>query len=132
MTYDPRGSATDEEINELQQQAFDHTDEARWNEALSRHSITWITARLDGCLVGFVNVIGDGGEHAVLLDTAVLPRLQRRGIGRRLVAAAADAATRMGCRWLHADYESHLIGFYESACGLHRTHAGLLKLPREC
>lgn len=128
-TYHPRGPATDEEINGLHQQAFKHTNDARWNKALSQHSITWITARLDGRLVGFVNVIGDGGEHAVLLDTAVWPRLQGRGIGRRLVAEAAGEAARVGCRWLHADYEPRLVGFYESACGLRRTNAGLLELP---
>lgn len=33
-----------------------------------------------------------------------------------------------GCRWLHADYQSGLRAFYEDACGLRPTAAGLLDL----
>lgn len=129
VIYERCGSATDDEINALHQAAFGHAGESRWNDELLPHSVTWISARLDGRLVGFVNVIGDGGVHAILLDTAVLPPCQGQGIGRRLVAEAADAAACLGCRWLHTDYKPHLTSFYESACGLHPTHAGLLELP---
>ena len=66
---------------------------------------------------GSCNVIGDGGAHAILLDTCVAPDVQGRGTGRALVAAAAAEARRAGCQWLHADYEPHLVDFYERACG---------------
>ncbi len=56
-----------------------------WSERLARHSLTWVTAADSaGSLVGFVNVIGDGGRHAVLLDTIVEPEYQGHGIGRAL------------------------------------------------
>ncbi|MFG1925137.1 GNAT family N-acetyltransferase [Cryptosporangium sp. NPDC048952] len=112
----------------MHQAAFGHDSEEPWNERLARHSLLWVTARADDELVGFVNVIGDGGAHAVLLDTAVHPEHQRAGIGVGLVREATAEATRLGCEWLHVDYEPHLAAFYEDACGMRPTSAALLRL----
>ena len=73
-------------------------------------------------------MISDGGVHAILLDTCVASDLHGRGVGRALVRSAADEARRSGCHWLHADYEPHLVDFYEGACGLKHSEAGLLRL----
>lgn len=70
----------------------------------------------------------DGGAHAVLLDAAVHPDHQRRGIGTALVRAAAREAARADCTWLHVDYEPHLESFYRDACGFQVTDAALLHL----
>ena len=124
-----RGELTDAELDALHAAAFDHpVTPTPWRQRLADRSLTWVTARLDGRLVGFVNVIGDGGVHAILLDTCVAPDVHRRGVGRALVEAAADEARRAGCHWLHADYEPHLVDFYERACGLRHSEAGLLRL----
>jgi GNAT superfamily N-acetyltransferase len=124
-----RGQLVDAELEALHASAFGHPITATpWRRRLATHSLTWITARLDERLVGFVNVIGDGGVHAVLLDTCVAAGMRGRGVGQALVAAAAEDARRAGCHWLHADYEPHLIGFYEGACGMRHTEAGLLRL----
>ena len=126
-----RGELTDPELDTLHADAFGGPITATpWRERLAAHSLSWVTARLDGRLVGFVNVIGDGGVHAILLDTCVAPDVQGRGTGRALVAAAAEEALRSGCQWLHADYEPHLVNFYERACGLQHSEAGLLRLDR--
>lgn len=119
----------DHELNALHAAAFGHElTSVPWGERLAQHSLFWVTARSTGSLVGFVNVIGDGGAHAVLLDTCVHPDSQRAGIGRALIRAAADEAARRGCQWLHADYEPDLVDFYERACGMRSTEAGLLRL----
>ena len=124
-----RGELTDDELEALHAAAFDHpVTDTPWRQRLADHSLTWVAARLDGRLVGFVNVIGDGGVHAILLDTCVAPDLQGRGVGRALVGAAAAEARRAGCQWLHADYEPHLVDFYQRACGLRHSEAGLLRL----
>ncbi|GAA0221995.1 hypothetical protein GCM10009539_03960 [Cryptosporangium japonicum] len=68
--------------------------------------------------------------HAVLLDTAVHPEYQRRGVGARLVSEAAAAAAELGCHWLHVDYEPHLATFYEQSCGMRPTSAAVLRLRR--
>ncbi|GAA4426174.1 GNAT family N-acetyltransferase [Georgenia halophila] len=133
VTYRVRGGFTDAELTELHGRAFGDGDRRAdgivipWNNRLAL-SIAWVTARQGGELLGFVNVIGDGGAHAVLLDTCVAPQAQGRGVGKRLVHEAADEARRLGCTWLHADYEPHLVRFYEQACGMRPTHAGLLRL----
>lgn len=126
-----QGPVSDAELNALHAAAFDHDlSSIPWNNRLTTRSLTWVTARMpdDGRLVGFVNVIGDGGAHAVLLDTMVHPDLQGRGVGRGLVRAAADEAARLGCQWLHADYEDKDAAFYEQGCGLSPTRAGLMRL----
>jgi len=99
-----------------------------WRERLQRHALTWVGAFDNGRLVGFVQVCWDGGAHAFLLDTAVDPQWQRRGIGLRLVEAAAADAAAAGCDWLHVDFEPHLEEFYLGKCGFGPTKAGLLRL----
>lgn len=124
-----RGELTDPELSALHAAAFGHPlTVIPWQQRLADHSVTWITARLDGRLVGFVNVVGDGGVHAILLDTCVALELQGQGVGMSLVAAASEEARRSGCQWLHADYEPHLVDFYEGACGMRHSEAALLRL----
>ena len=130
ITYAVNGAVSDAELSRLHRAAFGHhQDDLPWNERLERHSLTWVTARQASELVGFINVIGDGGVHAVVLDTAVSPGRQGQGIGRHLVRDAALAAERLGCEWLHVDYEERLAPFYEAACGMQPTRAALLALP---
>ncbi|WP_246227441.1 GNAT family N-acetyltransferase [Propioniciclava coleopterorum] len=129
LTYDLSPPLDDAELDALHAAAFGGSPlGAPWRERLERHSLFWIAATLNGDLVGFVNVIGDGGVHAFLLDTCVAPDLQGRGIGASLVRRAAAEARRRGCHWLHADYEPHLVEFYERGCGMRPTAAGLLRL----
>jgi GNAT superfamily N-acetyltransferase len=99
-----------------------------WRRRLERHSVTWTGAFVEDELVGFVHVVWDGGRHGFLLDTVVHPSHQRGGIGRAVVAAAADAARAAGCEWLHVDFEPHLRTFYRDACGFRGTSAGLRRL----
>lgn len=129
LDYSWRGQVSDRELNALHAEAFGHVQlTVRWNEQLAARSIGWVIARQGAALVGFVNVIGDGGAHAVLLDTAVAVPLRSRSVGTRLVAEAAAGATAAGCRWLHVDFEDDLAGFYLDACGFRATAAGLLRL----
>jgi predicted N-acetyltransferase YhbS len=99
-----------------------------WAARLDRYALTWIGAFDGGRLVGFVQVCWDGGAHAFLLDTAVDPAWQHRGIGLRLVRAAIDDTRTAGCEWLHVDFEAHLTAFYVEHAGFHPTAAGLLHL----
>jgi GNAT superfamily N-acetyltransferase len=80
-------------------------------------------------LIGFVNVAWDGDLHAFLIDTAVLKRYERQGVGTRLVALAAERARAAGCQWLHVDFDAEgLCRFYFDACGFRPTTAGLIDL----
>jgi GNAT superfamily N-acetyltransferase len=126
-----RGPVDDAALSALHARAFGSSpgSTTAWTERLARHSLTWVTAtEKREALVGFINVIGDGGLHAVLLDTVVDPERQGRGVGRALVFAGATAARDLGCEWLHVDFEADRAGFYLDACGFRPTAAGLLHL----
>ncbi|MCX4750876.1 GNAT family N-acetyltransferase [Kitasatospora sp. NBC_01287] len=121
-----RPELTDVELNELFGASWPAHRPTSFARMLSR-SLTWIAARRGSRLIGFVNVVGDGGAHAFVLDTTVHPDERRQGLGIRLVRAAAEAAKTHGAQWLHVDYEPHLESFYEQ-CGFRPTAAGLMRL----
>jgi GNAT superfamily N-acetyltransferase len=120
----------DRALNELHDRAFGQATGAvtPWAQRLARYALTWIGAFDQDRLIGFVQVCWDGGAHAFLLDTAVDPLWQRRGVGTGLVRAAIADTRAAGCEWLHVDFESHLTGFYRQSCGFTPTAAGLLRL----
>ena len=82
-----RGPVDDVELSALHARAFGAVDVAvvPWSDRLDRHSLLWVTAEDAGRLVGFTNVIGDGGAHTIMLDVVVDPARQRTGLGTRLV-----------------------------------------------
>ncbi|GAA2003395.1 GNAT family N-acetyltransferase [Nakamurella flavida] len=127
-----RGPFANDEAHRLHADAFGtrvHTaQEWDWEQLVLNHSLGWVTARQNGELVGFVNVVWDGGAHAWLQDTMVSTTHQSQGIGRRLVERAGRGAREAGCEWLHVDFEDRLRPFYFDACGFTPTTAGLLRL----
>ena len=122
-----RAPLADAELAELTD-AHGGRAEVGWWDRIRPHSLGWVTARLDGRLVGFANVAWDGGDHAFLLDPKVHPREQRHGLGTAVVVRAVDGARDAGCAWIHVDFEPHLRGFYFGACGFRTTEAGLIGL----
>ena len=135
IDYRERSAVDDQVLSTLHRRAFGSSGSSGsatavvpWRSRLERWSISWVTAYAGDELVGFVNVAGDGGAHAFLLDPIVDPQHRHRGIGAELVRRAADAARSAGCHWLHVDYEPQLEGFYLGACGFRPTAAGLLSL----
>lgn len=121
-----RPELTDDDLNELFSVSWPNHTPTAFAPMLAR-SLVWIAASRGGRLVGFVNVVGDGGLHAFILDTTVRPDERRQGLGVRLVRAAADEAKACGAQWLHVGYEPHLESFY-AQCGFRPTAAGLMRL----
>lgn len=100
-----------------------------WWDRIRPHSFGWVTARAaDGTLVGFVNVVSDGGDHAFLIDTKTRGERQRQGIGTRVVEFATEHAKATGHEWLHVDFDHRLRAFYYDGCGFEPTAAGLIDL----
>ncbi len=127
--YEWRGELANDELNILHAEGFEHRVlDDDWCTQLREHSLGWVTARDDGRLVGFVNVIWDGAVHAFVLDTLVPSSHQHNGIATKLVRIAADESRAAGCEWLHVDFEDHLRAFYFDACGFTPTNAGLIAL----
>ena len=100
-----------------------------WWNTIRPHSFGWATARAaDDVVVGFVNIVTDGGDHGFLVDTKTRGAFQRRGIATRVVAFAAEHARDAGCEWLHVDFDDELRAFYLGACEFEPTAAGLIHL----
>ncbi|MFF3336907.1 GNAT family N-acetyltransferase [Streptomyces sp. NPDC002888] len=129
IEYEWRGDFDNTALNALHADGFGHpVTQTDWRERLERHSLGWVCAWEDGLLIGFVNVVWDGGVHAFVLDTVVAQHRKRSGVGGALVAAAAHEARAAKCEWLHVDFEEHLRSFYFDACGFKETTAGLIAL----
>jgi GNAT superfamily N-acetyltransferase len=129
FTYGWRGDFDNAAVNALHAEAFNHRLlEDDWWGQVQEHSLGWVCARDGAELVGFVNVVWDGGVHAFILDTMVTARAKRHGVGTQLVAVAVDEARAARCEWLHVDFEDHLRPFYFDACGFTPTNAGLIAL----
>ncbi|MGF1665164.1 MAG: GNAT family N-acetyltransferase [Acidimicrobiia bacterium] len=124
-----RGPFTSAEANQLHAAAFGTRvytdDEWDWVALVERHSLGWCTARIEGELVGFTNVIWDGLVHAWLQDVTVSPSQQRSGIGQSMVELAVEEAKQAGCEWLHVDFDDDEAGFYVKRCGFKPANAGL-------
>lgn len=129
VSYAWREAITDAEVSSLHAAAFDHADEVEpWTERLERHSLGWVTARRGDALIGFCNVVTDGGRHAFLIDTSVHPVHQGTGIGRELVTQAIEACRAAPVEWLHVDFEEDLGPFYMTEGLFRRTTAGILRV----
>lgn len=132
ITYEWRGTFSNDEVNRLHAEAFEHRvfDEAEWNweRLVKEHSLGWVVARDGDELVGFVNVLWDGLVHAWIQDTMVATRARRMGVGAHLVSTAQEGARGAGCEWLHVDFDEDLGSFYIDACGFTPTNAGLIAL----
>ena len=104
--------------------------EVGWWDRIRPHSLGWVAARdAGGRLVGFVNVVSDGSDHAFVIDTKTHGAHQRKGIGTRIVHFAAQQAKAAGCDRLHVDFEAALAPFSFEACGFRPTDAALIHLP---
>ncbi|ASK66262.1 GNAT family N-acetyltransferase [Brachybacterium avium] len=124
-----RGPVTDQELSSLHAAAFDHPEELEpWTERLERYSLGWVTVRRDERLVGFCNIITDGGHHAFLLDVIVQPGHQGTGIGKELVHRAIEECRSSAVDWLHVDFEADLGPFYMTEGLFRRSTAGILKV----
>lgn len=129
ITFHWRGAFDNAEVNALHAAAFSHTRvDDDWAGLVSRHSLGWVTARWEGALAGFVNVIWDGGCHAWVQDVMVAGDARHRGVGTGLVAAAREGARAAGCEWLHVDFDEEHRAFYVDACGFTPAAAGLIAL----
>jgi GNAT superfamily N-acetyltransferase len=132
------GPATAAEARELS--AIAHAAKAHWGypEAWMRDWATqfeitpeliarcWTcVSRIDGRAIGFA-VVDDGPSELVHLW--VRPEAQRRGIGRRLLGAAVDAARSRGLTALRIESDPNATAFYES-CGARRVGERAAPMP---
>lgn len=128
VRYEWRGAFSNQEVNALHAEAFDHRLFADdWDDLLSRLSLGWVAARDDQGIVGFVNRLGWPGPRFCRRHRRSASRATQ-GVGVRLIRTAREHAAATGCKWLHVDFEDGLRDFYYNACGFTPTNAGLIQL----
>jgi len=124
-----RGEFGNHEFHVLHAEAFEtRVFDDDWVALTANNSLGWVTAKDDGMLVGFVNVISDGLVHAWIQDVMVARSHRGQGIATQLVAVCRNHAAAAGCEWLHVDFDDELKPFYFKACGFSPTNAGLIAL----
>lgn len=70
IKYEWRGDFDNASLNGLHADGFGSpVAQTDWRARLERHSLGWVCAWGNGSLIGFVNVVWDGGAHAFILDT---------------------------------------------------------------
>lgn len=132
VEYAWRGPFTNGEVNALHAEAFEtrvfDASEWDWVTLTDRHSKGWVTARIGGQLVGFVNVIWDGLVHVWIQDVMVASTARHGGIATAMVDRVCTEAAEAGCEWVHVDFDEDLAGLYLGACGFEPTRAGIRHL----
>jgi ribosomal protein S18 acetylase RimI-like enzyme len=87
------------------------------------NTIYAVVVRNDGVVVGMGRIIGDGGLFFQIVDIAVDPKHQKRGLGKRIVGALVDHLHKTALPGAYvsliADGEAHrlysLFGFKATA-----------------
>jgi GNAT superfamily N-acetyltransferase len=124
-----RGEFTSDALNALHAEAFSHPVLTwDWKAQVDGHSLGWVTVHDGDELVGFTNVVSDGGSHAWIQDVVVAERSRHEGIGTAMVRVAVEQARAADCEWLHVDFDDEHRAFYFDACGFTPTNAGLIEL----
>lgn len=121
IEYRHRESLDEDELQALFESSWPDGRKAGYGSVLE-HSFTWVAARSDGRLVGFVNIAWDGGKHFFLLDTTVHPDWRGGGIGRRLVMEAVADCPGI----VHVDADEQLMNRLYGPCGFRSVPAGIL------
>lgn len=128
ISYRWRADVDAAEIDVLVATAFGEPSRTGWWRRVRSYSMGWITAHEGESLIGFVNVITDGGKHAFLLDLAVRETARHRSIATKLVGHAIERARAGDCEWLHVDFADDLAPLYVDALGFEPTAAGVFRL----
>lgn len=128
LAYSSTDSPTDDELVSLYDSVgwSAYTKDPARLAAAVEASLTVVTARHDGALVGLARLVGDGLTIAYLQDILITPTHRRRGIGRALFERAFAPYADVRQKVLLTDDEPAQRAFYE-AMGF--TEAGALRHP---
>jgi ribosomal protein S18 acetylase RimI-like enzyme len=119
-----KGFVEDEEITKLRASVG-------WDNKILPHSIlkerlfTYFTARVNGELIGYMNVLSDGSADAYLQDLMVHPKYQKRGIGSELLKRAIKYLQQKRIRSIQVIFDPEVEDFYKKF-GFNIVKAGII------
>lgn len=91
-----------------------YTQDPQRLEAAIAASLSLVTARATGRLVGLARIVGDGLTIAYLQDLLVAPEYQRAGVGSELFRLAVLPYDEVRQKVLITDDEPRQLAFYRS------------------
>jgi GNAT superfamily N-acetyltransferase len=97
-------------------------------ERILREDVFHISARLQGRLVGFAQVVGSPHGDLLLQDVCVHPDLQRKGVGTRLVDMALQVCGTLSPQGLNVLFEERNLPFFRRF-GFRILHGGYMDGP---
>jgi GNAT superfamily N-acetyltransferase len=83
------------------------------------------TARKDGKLIGFIDILSDGIADAFLQDLMVHPDYQNNGIGSEIMKRAIGFIKSKNIKCIQVTFQDHLLSFYEKF-GFYIFKAGII------
>jgi ribosomal protein S18 acetylase RimI-like enzyme len=118
------GFVEDKEIEKLRASVgWDNTIPP--HSEIKEHLFTYFTARINGELIGYINVLSDGYVDAYLQDLMVHPEYQNEGIGSELLKRAIKYLQRNKIKAIQVIFGPELEGFYKKF-GFHIVKAGII------
>ena len=119
------GAVSAREIEDLREAVGWDRSEETLPRTLRRHHAYYVGRDGSGRLVGYLSIISDGVADAFLVDLAVHPEFQGRGVGKRLVTRAVADVRREGIRCVQVTFSPELRAFY-AACGFSIFGGGVI------
>ena len=93
---------------------------------------TYMTAACfdEDILIGFVDVLSDGIDDALIRSLVVHPGYQRMGIGLKLIKMVVDRLKKDQVKTINVLFEPELVAFYHKA-GFRIVSGGLIDNEKE-
>ena len=114
-----------DEIENLREAVGWDKSQGIYQEILNRHFTYYTVRNQDDLLIAYMSVLSDGITDAFLLDLAVHPEYQKRGLGKRIVEKAIADIKAAGIRCIQVTFNENLQPFYKK-CGFHIIKGGII------
>jgi len=124
IVIEQEGKVSDNEIEELRSSIGWDNNTGPFS-VISKRLYTYFTARKDGKLVGFIDVLSDGIADSYLQDLAIHPNFQRKGIGTELVKKAIRFLQKNKIKCIQVTFNPECENFFKRF-GFHIYKAGVI------
>ena len=124
IVIEQKGKVLDSEIEELRSSVGWDNNTGPFS-VISTRLYTYFTARKDGKLIGFIDVLSDGIADAYLQDLAIHPDFQRKGIGTELVKNTIRFLQKNNIKCIQVTFNPEHENFFKRF-GFHIYKAGVI------
>lgn len=124
IVIEQKGKVSDSEIEELRSSVGWDNNTGPFS-TISNRLFTYFTARKDGKLIGFIDVLSDGIADSYLQDLVIHPKFRRKGIGTELVKKAIRFLQKNNIKFIQVTFNPEYEEFFKRF-GFHIYKAGVI------